>query len=173
MIYLDNYTKKCKSTLGGIKRAYLMEYVFYNETLIKSDGMSLTQFPETLVYEFDCTGDYSQDSSFENGNVSFNQIVNLNLSKVYNVLDAHIFTDKDFRVIVETNNDDLILFGTNNGLVGSMTNSTGTEKSEFNGFNVTFTGLEEKTGLLIDELTDFFTIYDDENGFNYDFNFNL
>lgn len=167
---LSKYTRKCKNTLGHIKKAYLMEYVFYNETLIKSQGMTLTQFPQTLIYTFECWGNYTQDTQFEAGNVAVNQVVTLNLSKVYDVLDIHMFTEKDYRVIVETNNDQLIMFGVNNGLRGSLSNATGTTKTEFNGFNVTFTGLEEKQGLLINELTDFFTIVDELIGFNYNLN---
>jgi len=173
MSNLAEYTKKCKNTLGGLKKAYLMEYVFYDETLIKSQAMTLTRFPQTIIYPFDCIGTYTQDTQFEAGNVSFNQVVNLNLSKVYDVLDAHIFIEKDFRIIAETNNEQLIIFGVNNGLVGSMTNASGTEKAEYNGFNLTFTGLEEKAGLLINELTDFFTVVGDVYGFNYNFNFNI
>jgi len=171
---LSNYNLSCKNTLGGIKRAYLMEYVYYDETLIKSKEMSLTQFPDTLIYRFDCNGNYSQDSQFENGNVSFNHVVNLDLPKVYNVIDAHLFTDKDYRIIVLTENDDHLIFGVNNGLRGSFTNTSGTNKSEFNGFNLSFTGLEEKAALYIADLDDFFTIMTrDNNVFNYYFNFDL
>jgi len=170
-----NYPKQCKETIGGVKRVYLLPYIEYAETLIKSEGMNLTVFPESTIYKFECTGNYTQSSTLQSGNVQFSHQVNIQLSKVYNFLDIHTFIRNDFRVIVETNNGDLIMFGTNNGLVCTLSNASGNSKGEFNGFNCTFDGIEEKTGLLINDLDDFFEVNPDDEGiyFNYTLNFDI
>lgn len=160
---MDSFTSydiKCKDTQGGIKRAYLLPYVEYNEILVQSVAMTLTVFPSSTVYKYECEGNYTQTSQQEKGAISWNHTVNLQLSKMYGLdLDINAFLRNDWRVIVETNNNQLIIFGVDNGMVCNSSNATGTNKNEFNGFEITFTGKEDKAGLLIDELGDFFTVY--------------
>jgi len=159
-----NYEKQCKDTQGHIKRIYVLPFVFYPETLIKSEGMNLTVFPTSTVYRFDCWGNYSQSTTTEKGNVQWSHSIEINLPKVYEVYDINIFYRNDFRIIVETNNGHLIMFGTNNGLQCEISNNSGNSKTEFNGFTLTFTGIEEKPGLLISTLGDFFNVYGDSIG---------
>ena len=132
-LFFDNYTRKCKTTIGGVKKMYLLPYVKYSRSQIKDSGMSLTEFPDSYIYEFNCIGTYNQNSEDEGGSFFFSQSVNIRLSEVYNVLNIHDFLKIDFRVIVKTNNDDLIMFGVYNGLEGSTTNASGSDKGEFNG----------------------------------------
>lgn len=176
-VVLDNYGRKCKVTQGKIKRAYLFPYVKYSRSQIKDFEMSLTAFPSGVtVYQFDVEGNYNQNSNEEQGSYFFDQTVSIQLSEVYDVLDIHKFLKVDYRIIVETYNNQLIMFGARNGMNARATNQTGTSKSEFNGFTLNFTGKEEKSGLLISSLEDFgFRIFGPTNNgfFEYTFNFNL
>lgn len=131
---------------------YIFPYVKYERSYIEDSGMVLTKFPQSYIYEFDCVGNYTQTSNVEEGSIFFEQSLNVQLSEVYNVLDIHLFLNKDFRAIAETNNGDLIMFGVYNGLECKVSNNSGSSKTEFNGFALDFTGKEEKTGLLIDDL---------------------
>ncbi len=170
----SNYAKQCKDTLGGTQKVYLLPYVEYDETLIKSSGISLSVFPMSRVYEFDVNGSFTQQSSIEQGNVSFVPSVQIDLSKVYVFQDVNVFVRNDFRILVEDNNGNLIFFGTNNGLVCSVSNASGNEKGEFNGFRLTFEGLEELTGLDVGTFGDFFYLGEDPGDvFNYDLNFDI
>jgi len=167
-----NYEKQCKDTQGHIKRIYVLPFVFYNETLIKSEGMNLTVFPTSTVYRFDCWGNYSQNTTTEKGNVQWNHSVEVNLPKVYEIYDINIFYRNDFRIIVETNNGHLIMFGTNNGLACEISNNSGNSKTEFNGFTLKFDGIEEKPGLLISTLGDFFNVYLEISEIKYGYLYN-
>lgn len=170
----DNYNSKCKVTHGGIKRIYLMPFVKYNRTLINDSEMSLTKFPASYIYKFECVGSYNQQNEVEEGSYYFYQNISINLSEVYNEINIHNFLKTDFRVIVETNNNDLIMFGVYNGLSCKVTNTSGTNRNEFNGFSLDFTGKEEKAGLIIDSLDNLGLYeFDKEEVFNYDFNFNI
>lgn len=173
MDYFNNYTRQCKDTQGGIIRAYLIPFVEYDETQIKTSGMSLTTFPDSIAYTFNCIGNYTQSSEEESGAVSWSQTITLQLPKVYEVIEINAFLRNDWRVIVETNNDQLIMFGLFNGLVCSSTNSSGTGKSEFNGFDLTFTGKEEDTGMLINSFDDLIMTFEDGEVFNYDLNLEI
>lgn len=153
-----------------------MPYVKYKRSQIKDFQMSLVEFPATTVFKFDVEGNYDQSSNIEQGSFFFDQTVTLQLSEVYGVLDIHDFLKVDYRIIVETYNDQLIIFGVRNGLTARATNSTGTSKNEFNGFTLNFTGREEKSGLLISSLEDLgFEIFDPINlgFFQYDLSINF
>lgn len=169
-----NYARQCKDTKGGIKKCFLLPFEDYDETQINNSGIQLTEFPQSRVYDFEVNGSFSQQSSFENGNVSFAPVVTIDMSKIYNFYDVNVFVRNRWRIIVEDNNDNLIMFGTNNGLRCSISNASGNEKGEFNGFRLNFEGLEELTGLYVDEFDDFFYVEEpDGNVFNYDLNFDI
>ena len=174
-VILENYDRKCKVTQGKIKRVYLMPFLTYSRALIKDFQMSLTEYPAgQLIYQFEVDGSYTQSSNSDQGAIFFDQTVIIKLSEVYDTLDIHDLLNTDYRIIVETYNDQLIMFGVRNGLTAKTTNSSGSSKNEFNGFDVTFTGKEEKSALLISSLEDFgFIVYDPDGFLNYDLNFDL
>ena len=170
MVSVSKYTKKCKTTLGGIKKIYLAPFISYKRSQIITQGMELITFPSTGITEFDVIGSYNQGSEFEGGDVLFNQSITANLNEVYDVMDVQSLLVIDYRVIVLTNNNQYLIAGTRNGLRGTTNNTSGTEKAEFNGFSLDFTGKEEEPLLLIKDLGDagFFI---QEGGFNYLLNF--
>lgn len=171
-VFLEAYDKKCKTTLGGIKRAYLFPFEKYTRGQIKSFEMALTAFPPNVfIYPYEVTGNFTQTSNIEEGAFYFDHTVTLKFSEVYNVFDIHKFLKVDVRIIVETYNNQYLLFGVRNGLTGKVTNSSGTNLNDYNGFEVTFTGKEEKSALLVNTLEEFFFIvYDNDGYFNYDLN---
>lgn len=172
MIKLNNYRKQCKTAQGAIKRFYLLPYVQYPSVLIQTDGMKLTDFPKSNIFIFECLGSYNQDSQIENGAWFISQSVQVQIPKVYDNFDIQNYLKQDYSVIVETNNGDNIIFGVYNGMDGSITNGSGSDKAEFNGFNLDFSGREETTGLLIENLSDFFNILQ-SNILNATLNFNI
>jgi hypothetical protein len=169
----SDYARQCKDTLGGIEKAYLLPYIEYDETLIKSTDIELITFPMSQVYEFEVNGSFTQQSTLDKGNVSFAQNVQIDMSKIYNFYDVNVFVRNDFRVITLDNNGNLVLFGTNNGMTCNLTNASGNEKGEFNGFTLNFEGKEELTGLFVDDFDDFFFIDTPGDVFNYDLNFDI
>ena len=172
MVAISKYDKKCKSTIGGVKKFYLFPFVKHKRSQIITQGMELITFPSTGITEFDVIGSYSQNSEFEGGDLFFNQSCNFNLSEVYNALDIQTLLIANYGIIFLTNNNEYLLGGVRNGLTGTTTNTSGTEKAEFNGFTLDFTGKEETPLLLIKDLQDV-GFYINEGGFNYLLNFEM
>lgn len=168
---MDNYTLKCKDTIGSLKRVYLAKFVDYDGTQITALNGTVTIFPETIIYQFDSIGNYNQNTNIEGGEISWIQEININLAKVYNELNPKIFINSKFRLIAETNNGHILIFGLWNGLNCSLTNGSGSEKTDFNGLSLKFTGLEEEAANIID--LDLFYIFNESYYLNYTFNFNL
>jgi len=170
---MDNFLRKPKAFLGGIKKIYLVPFVDYSYPLIKSVGNTLTVFPTMFVYQLDVIGNYTQKSTANDGGISWDQTITMKFNELYNDLDINIFFQRDFRVIIETNNGIILMLGVRNGLVCSLNNSSGTGKNEFNGFSLDFTGKEEKQALQIADLNALGIFIYSLNAFNYDLNFNF
>jgi len=170
----SNYSRQCKDTHGGIKKAFLLPFVEYDETQIKNTGLALTSFPTSKVYEFDVEGSFSQQTSGEGGLIAFDHTASIRMSKIYKFWDVNAFIRNFFRVIILDNNDNHILLGTMNGLEASIRNLSGDSKSGFNGFSVDLNGREELAGLYVPDFDSFFyTELAAGNVFNYDLNFDI
>ena len=169
----SNYTKKCKDTIGGIEKFYILPFEKYTRSQIKTNEMNLIQFPSSYIYEILSNGSYNQNSDIEDSNIFVNQTLTFNLSEVYNITDITKFLKMDFRIIAKTYNGYFLIFGLRNGMSVSLSNSSGSSKSEFNGFTLNFTGKEENFASKIDSLDDFDLFIYDGNSFNYNFNFDI
>ena len=170
MIEIESYQKRCKDTIGGIKEFYLAPYEKWTKSQVSILDMDLVSIPATDFYLFECNGSYNQDSNLENGAVFFNQSIEIKLPKVYYTFNVLKFTKQLYRIIVKTNNNQYIIFGTYNGLEAKMSNTSGTSKAEFNGFNISFTGKEKDTGYHIPNLENSNITIIDTDAFNYDLN---
>jgi hypothetical protein len=146
------YPQQCKDTKGGVKKIFLFAYEKYLRSQIQSAGMILSEFPSNYIFEFRCEGGYSQTSSVQGGTVSYEHSIQVDLPKVYNVLDIQNFLLQDMRCIVLTNNDEYLMAGARNGLTGSVSSASGTDKNAFNGFKVELKGQEEEPMFLIEDL---------------------
>lgn len=169
--YLTNYEKKCKDSVGKLRRLYIMPYEYHDELEIEVRDGVLFLFPLTTIFQFDVEGSYTQSATIEKGLQQWNQDVSFQLTKMYGELNPEIFTNNKFRAIAETYNDDFIFFGLNGGLESELTNGSGDTKSDFNGLSVTLKGIEEQAG-VITNMSQFYKFVDNES-FNYNFNFNL
>lgn len=174
MVNIGSYNKTCKTTLGGIKEIYIAPYVKYTKSQIASFEMQLTTYPASDFYLYDVNGSYTQDSSFEGGAYFNNQSVDFQIARAYENFNVLPFLKQDYRAIVKTNNDQLIMFGVYNGMAATINNNSGSGKQEFNGFSVSLKGKEIETGLLIADLSDLgITVIDDFGFLNFDLNFGL
>ena len=168
---LLTYARTCKDTIGHTKRVYLAKFVDYDESQILTNNGVIITFPETLIYQFDVEGNYNQSTDNEGGSISWKQDIQINLNKVYNVLDPTTFTNQKFRLIAESNNGYYLMFGLFNGLDCSLSNSSGDSKDTFNGFGLTFDGLEEEAAMLTD-INDY-DIFNELYYLNNELNFNV
>jgi len=164
---ISNYNRHCKSTIGDIKRIYLAGFVKYSLREVMTNENELIAFPDTSVATMEINGNFTQSSSIENGSYAYTQTITILIPSVYSEFDVSSFRKANFRLIAETNNGDLVLFGLRNGLRATVSNSSGEEKTDFNGFTITFDGLEDEIAPYITTLGDYFYPYEDVDIFNY------
>jgi len=151
----------CKDSVGGINAVYFINKgaitlsdVTYDSTdtdVITSVGSSVPAF------KFDVKGasTYTENiqSSRENGTTSFEQVLELQLTKLtkedHKTIKLLAFGSPS--ILVEDNNGNVFLAGLEHGLdISGGTIVSGAAMSDMSGYTLTFTGMERAPANFID-----------------------
>lgn len=154
----------CKDSISGLLNIYFINYGDMNTedvtygTGANSDVITAVA-PATTInlfkYELKGANGFEQtiQTSRENGTTFFEQVLTVQLKK------QDIATHKNVkllaygrpRIVVETRTHDFFLAGLDQGMdVTAGTVSSGTQMGDFNGYNLTFTGMEISPANFID-----------------------
>lgn len=153
---ISGYERKCKNSLGGLKKVYLFPYVKYSRSQVVLNGNVLVTYPDTTIYEFEVETNpsVSQSQSEDNGCKYFDISFNLDLPNTLGY-DFEKVLNKDYNIIVEDRNGNLRFLGNRNGLeCTSLNYDTGSSKNSFNGLKLSFDGKEEDEAWFINSLED-------------------
>lgn len=154
----------CKNLQGGIDAIYLFPFVKYSRSQIKTLGQKLVQFPTTFIYTyFSQVSDFSENTSIERGNVTWTQTLNFELLKTYEGSEAYKLVNKDYRAIFIDRVGNIRIIGLYNGCEATVTDTTGSDKSSANSYQITITAKEDNQAYYIDALDPMFPIDYEKN----------
>jgi len=142
MEIVNGRNRQCKDLQGGIETLWLFPYVKYSRSQITIVDNVLTLFPFSDVYEFSFVGDtgFTENVVEEEGGKYYNISFSF---QIYGKSEVEKFLKKDFRAIALDRQGNYRLLGVYNGLrCESVQTTTGTNKSDFNGFTIAFEGKE-------------------------------
>lgn len=149
------YNRGCKDRVSGIKKVYIFSYVKYNRSQLVRTGLTLDEFPATVVYEFEPLRGVSceQKMNDEEGSKYYDQTITLKFAGHQDTFELQKLIKKDVRIIFEDNNGLLRMLGAYNGLYFDSINSdVGSSKNSFSGLDISFAGQEREEALFLDEL---------------------
>lgn len=149
--------KTCKDNQGGLCKVYLFPFVKYNRSQIVLIDNILTSFPLTEIYEFEFDNEaaYNDNGDENDGGKFYNQNINLEFAEIELYSDFVQLLDKDYRLIIKDRIGNFRLLGCYNGLVcNSLKMTTGSARTDFRGFTLSFEGLELKQAPFINSLED-------------------
>ncbi|MBV1952573.1 MAG: hypothetical protein KUG64_10330 [Cycloclasticus sp.] len=154
----------CKNLQGGVNKLYLFPYVKYSRSQITVVGQELTNFPSTIIYDWDSiVTNYSENTSIEGGGIAWGQNFTIQIPKTIVSSEVFKLVKKDYRAIYIDRIGNIRILGLYNGLEAQINNETGQNKPDFNGYKVTFTGKEDNQAYFIKDLGaagfDIYTIY--------------
>ena len=154
----------CKNLQGGIDAIYLFPFVKYSRSQIKTLGQKLVQFPTTFIYTyFSQVSDFSENTNIERGNVTWTQTLNFELLKTYEGSEAYKLVNKDYRAIFIDRVGNIRILGLYNGCEATVTDTTGSDKSSANSYQITITAKEDNQAYYIDALDPMFPIDYEKN----------
>lgn len=142
----------CKDNIGGIKNLYLATWVSYDvRAIIGYRDLLITNFPQTQIYEF--KGSEITLSETINEDRSYQQEISIKLIKqdlASAQLISQLAKNKVFAITKDYLGNNRIS-GILNGLDVEITAKGGGSKVDFNGYELTLTGVEEfKSPFVID-----------------------
>ena len=152
------FGRNCKTGLGGLKRVYLFPFVKRARRDVVLEGQTLQKlitYPETIIYPFELEGNYAftQTPVTQNGNISWQQKLDLNFQKIYANTELEKLLKKDYQAIVETRAGKFIILGLfNGGTFTRLAQVTGDSKTSFNGYQLSYEAIERNQAYFIDDL---------------------
>ena len=152
---------ECKDAIGGLKRIYLAnfieDYAFTLGTVDTDRQNQVEELPATTVYEYDLRPDLSgltvnigADSA--TGTTSFEQVLAFTLQqvKIADATQIQAMAQGQLMAFCLDNNDNVWACGLRHGMdVSSGVVQTGATRTELTGINLTLTGIEPDSFLLL------------------------
>ena len=143
----------CLNSTGGIKRAYIANFVDVTGTTVSSGGTvtTISMAPGAVFYQYDfqkTTGELNTTAeiTLENGTRGYMSELKLRFFKNeqthFNQLDALVYNTS--MIVVQDMNDKYFLLGLDNGNdVSALTVAWGKALNDFNGSEITFQSREQ------------------------------
>ena len=147
----------CKSLQGGIKKVWIFPFVLYTRSQIVRDGMTVTTFPSTDIFEFKILdgANLNQTQDNQDGLKSYKQTLEIKLAQNQGQFELERLLKKDVRIIIEDKNGKFRLLGAYNGVeCTSIEYATGGGYSDLNGMTISFEATEREEALYLDEIPD-------------------
>lgn len=151
MEIISGINRDCNG-LSGVKRLYLFSYVKYSRSQIGLNNNVVLAFPTTNIYEFSTVGDvdFSESTQEDDGGKYYEISLSFKTNNFDEVLKLK---NKDIRAIVLDNNGNYRMLGNYNGLTcETFRKTTGVSKTDFNGFEFSFSGKEQREAFFIKDL---------------------
>lgn len=145
----------CKDSIGGIKELYLMAYVDYDvRSIVGYRNSLITSFPVSQLYRYEGQDKTFSESYNEDGFYSLQLDFNLIKQDLTTSNLLSILTKNKVRAVIVDWKGNTRIAGIINGLDVEISAKTGGVKSDFNGYEVSLTGLEEFSSPFVQSLED-------------------
>jgi len=153
---ISGYNRKCKDSIGGVNKIWLLKYIKYRRSQIVVDGNYLISFPESFIYQFDSleNPNFNEAQQTGEGGKFYEQTISLSFNTT-DFFDVEEYESLFFRILIQDKNGLYRILGLYNGMESSnITYTTGSGKGDKNGIRIDFTGREEKVSFFIENLDD-------------------
>lgn len=144
----------CKDSQGGVSKVWLLPYKKHPRSEVRVVDSVLTLFPSSDYYLFETYNEVSvtQGMQENDGGKFVNYSLTLNIDDHEQIREMINF---EYRAVVNDRIGNYIMLGLTNGLqIESINKPTGISKSDFNGYEITLSGIEEFTAPYLTNITD-------------------
>jgi len=151
--------KRQNNRQGGLKKIYLMEYTEYSRSDITLSGELITAIPTTTIYEYDVHGaSFDETQSREDGGEVYSQKLSFVVQGTKNSNELWKLTKKPHHCIVVDEQGNGRFLGIWNGVEAIVSDKTGANKADLNGYTIEIDGKEDNQAYFIANLQNKFTI---------------
>lgn len=146
------YKLGCRDNVGGITEVRLIAFNSVTGAIaVNGSGVVTGTFPASGFFKYEVpkgAGQFTEtlEGSTENGTIFYNQELTLPINRMTQAVrnELRLLALNRLMAIVKDRNGKYWLLGRNNGLdINAGTAQTGTAMGDRNGYEMTFTGMEE------------------------------
>ena len=141
----------CKDTIGGVKELFLTPYVkLFRRTFLAGgyNGIVQPKIKPLYLMNVNASAGYSD--------FAYTQTLNFKTPNLINDTLLNDFKNNEYRAVIKDGNNNYWLLGKDNGLKLRTNNiNTGTNKSDFNGYELSFEGKETETFYKLENVNQF------------------
>ena len=150
-----------KQRQGGLDKIYILEYLEYSRRDVTVRENIIRVYPPTNAYEFDVNvSSFSEQQVEAPEGEYYNQTLEFRVAGTQNSSELYKLTKKRFRAIAKDRQGNYRMIGLWNGAESIVSDMTGANKSDFNGYDVKVSGMELREATYITDATfdSYFTI---------------
>jgi|TARA_R110000765_G_scaffold42831_1_gene90164 hypothetical protein len=151
--------KRDNDRQGGLKKIYLTEYVDYSRSDVSLNGQIISSMPTATIYEYDVHGaSFEETQSREDGGEVYSQKLSFVVQGTRNSEEFWKLTKKPHHCIVLDEQGNGRFLGLRNGVEAIVSDKSGANKSDLNGYTIEIDGKEDHQAYFIVNLSGKFTI---------------
>ena len=150
-----------KQRQGGLDKIYIIEYKEYSRRDVVVRENVIRAYPVTRAFEFgvNISSFSEQQVSTSNGEY-YNQTLDFRLAGTQDSSELHHLTRKRFRAIAKDRQGNYRMLGLWEGVESIVSDMTGANKSDFNGYDVKVSGMELREATYVKDIAfdSYFTV---------------
>ena len=150
-----------KQRQGGLDKIYILEYLEYSRRDVTVRENIIRVYPPTNAYEFDVNvSSFSEQQVEAPEGEYYNQTLEFRVAGTQSSSELYKLTKKRFRAIAKDRQGNYRMIGLWNGAESIVSDMTGANKSDFNGYDVKVSGMELREATYITDIAfdSYFTI---------------
>jgi len=153
--------KNCKDRQGGIDKLYLFAYEKYSKSLNLVSDQEVVTFPLTDAFLYEAQNiSFTESTAVLNGGIEWTQKLNFTITESDELSEVYRLANKDYSAVILDRNGKYRFIGMRNGGEVTVSASSGTSRSDMNGFNISLTAKEENQAYYIPNFETIFNVVD-------------
>jgi len=152
-------SRTCKNRQGGISKLYLFAYVKHSKSLNLVQDQEVITFPFTNAFLYEAENIlFTESTSVLNGGIEWTQKLDFTITNSDELSEVYKLANKDYSAVILDRNGKYRFIGMRNGGEVTVSATSGTTRSDMNGFNISLTAKEDNQAYYIPTFETLFNV---------------
>ena len=152
-------SRTCKNRQGGISKLYLFAYVKHSKSLNLVQDQEVVTFPLTTAFLYEAENIlFTESTSVLNGGIEWTQKLDFTITTSDELSEVYKLANKDYSAVILDRNGKYRFIGMRNGGEVTVSATSGTTRSDMNGFNISLTAKEDNQAYYIPTFETLFNV---------------
>jgi len=151
--------RPCNNRQGGIAKLWLFAYVKYSKSLNLVKDQKVVTFPLTNAFQYEAQNiSFTESTAVLNGGIEWTQKLNFTITESDELSEVFKLANQDYSAVILDRNGKYRFIGMRNGGEVTVNASSGTTRSDMNGFNISLTAKEDNQAYYVPTFETLFNV---------------